>query len=116
MTISVTSRHANISNEMKAHVHAKLASVLESYPEVEFARAVIAVEKFRHSVEVSVQGRHALRLEAKDESDNLYASVEKVADRLDRRLRSWRDKLVDHMSTRQRTKLADFEQKLNRTE
>ena len=113
MTINITSRHADISDTQKAHVQAKLAAVLEAYPEVEYAHVIMDTQKFRHIIEVVVQGKHHLRIEAKDESDDMYASVDKVADKVDRQLRCARDKAVDHKSTKHRTKLADFEQELN---
>ncbi len=114
MTIDITSRHADISETQKAHVHAKLAAVLEAYPEVEYAHVIMDTQKFRHIIEVVVQGKHHLRIEAKDESENMYASVDKVTDKVDRQLRCLRDKAVDHKSTKHRTKLADFEQELKR--
>ena len=87
MTINITSRHADISDTQKAHVHTKLAAVLEAYPEVEYAHVIMDTQKFRHIIEVVVQGKHHLRIEAKEESDDMYASVDKVADKVDRQLR-----------------------------
>ena len=113
MAINITSRHADISDAQKAHVHAKLAAVLDVYPEVEYAHVIMDTQKFRHIIEVVVQGKHHLRIEAKEESDDMYASVDKVADKVDRQLRCLRDKAVDHKSVKHRTKLADFEQELN---
>ena len=113
MTITITSRHADISDTQKAHVHTKLSAVLEAYPEVEYAHVIMDTQKFRHIIEVVVQGKHHLRIEAKEESDDMYASVDKVADKVDRQLRRSRDKVVDQKSVKHRTKLADFEQKLN---
>lgn len=114
MTINITSRHADISDTQKSHVHSKLAAVLEAYPDVEYAHVIMDTQKYRHIVEVVIQGKHHLRIEAKDESDDLYASVDKVVDKVDRQLRCARDKAVDHKSSKHRTKLADFEQELNR--
>ena len=114
MTINITSRHADISETQKAHVHSKLAAVLDVYPEVEYAHIIMDTQKFRHIIEVVVQGKHHLRIEAKEESDDMYASVDKVADKVDRQLRRSRDKAVDHKSGKHCAKLADFEQELNR--
>lgn len=113
MTINITSRHADISDTQKAHVQAKLSAVLDAYPDVEYAHVIMDTQKFRHIVEVVVQGKHHLRIEAKEESDDMYASVDKVADKVDRQLRRSREKAVDHKSVKHRTKLADFEQELN---
>ena len=113
MTINITSRHADISDTQKTHVHAKFTAVLEAYPEVEYAHVIMDTQKFRHIIEVVVQGKHHLRIEAKEESDDMYVSVDKVVDKVDRQLRRSRDKVVDHKTNKQRTKLVDFEQELN---
>ena len=113
MMINITSRHADISDTQKDHVHSKLSAVLDVYPEVEYAHVIMDTQKFRHIIEVVVQGKNHLRIEAKEESDDMYASVDKVADKVDRQLRRVRDKVVDHKSAKHRTKLADFEQELN---
>ncbi len=114
MTIDITSRHADISDTLRNHVHAKLSAVLDAYPDVEYAHVIMDTQKFRHLIEVVVQGKRHLRIEAKDESDDMYVSVDKVVDKVDRQLRCVRDKAVDHKSAKHRIKLADFEQKLNR--
>lgn len=114
MTINITSRHADVSDTMKAHVQGKLQAVLDAYPQVEYAHVIMDIQKFRHIVEVAVQGKQHIRIEAKEESDDMYVSVDKVADKVDRQLRRLREKVVDHKAGKHRTKLADFEQELNR--
>lgn len=114
MTISITSRHADISDAMKAHVHAKLTSVLEAYPQVESTHVILDIQKFRQRVEVVVQAGRQGRIEAVDESDDMYASVDRVADKVDRQLRRSREKRVDHKIPKHRARLSDFEQQLNR--
>lgn len=114
MTIDVTSRHADISDSLRTQVQTKLSAVLEAYPDVEYAHVIMDTQKFRHRIEVVVQGKHHLRIEAKDESDDMYVSLDKVVDKVDRQLRCARDKAVDHKSAKHRIKLADFEQELNR--
>lgn len=114
MTINITSRHADVSENMKAHVNAKLSAVLDVYPQVEYAHVIMDIQKFRHIVEIAVQGKQHIRIEAKDESSDMYVSVDKVVDKIDRQLRRLREKVVDHKAGKHRTKLADFEQELNK--
>ncbi|MBI2437363.1 MAG: ribosome-associated translation inhibitor RaiA [Lentisphaerae bacterium] len=114
MTINITSRHADISDTLKAHAQAKLTTVLTAYPQVEYAHVIMDIQKFRQIVEVAVQGRHHLRVEAREESDDMYASIDKVVDKLDRQLRRSQDKGADHKSDKHRIKLVDFEQEPTR--
>lgn len=115
MNINITSRHAAMTDALKAHVYAKLSSVLQEYPPVENAHVVLETQRFRHSVEVIVQVKNQLNVEAKETTDDMYKSVDQVADKLDRQLRRFREKQVNHKGNRHRVKLADFEQTLERT-
>lgn len=113
MIINVTARHADISDAMKTHVHTKLSSVLAGYPQVEHAHVILDIEKFRHIIEVVVQAKRHQKIEAKDESNDMYSSIDRVADKLDRQLRRAREKVVDHKTTEHRVKLADLERETN---
>lgn len=109
MTINVTARHADISDAMKTYVHTKLSSVLTGYPQVEHVHVILDIEKFRHIIEVVVQAKRHQKIEAKDESDDMYSSIDRVADKLDRQLRRAHDKIVDHKTAMHRVKLTDLE-------
>lgn len=111
MIINITARHADISEEMKAHVHTKLSSVLDEYPNIEHAHVILDIQKFRHSIEVVVQAKRHQRIEARDESDDMYSSIDRVADKLNRQLRRAREKTVDHKTAKHRIKLADLDRK-----
>jgi putative sigma-54 modulation protein len=113
MIINVTARHADISEEMRTHVYTKLAALLEGYPNVEHAHAILDIQKFRHSIEVVVQAKRHKRIEAKDESNDMYCSLDRVIDKVNRQLRRAREKVVDHKTAQRRVKLADLEQKSN---
>jgi putative sigma-54 modulation protein len=115
MNINITSRHVAITDAIKAHVYAKLINVLQEYPQVEHTHVVLDTQKFRHIVEVSIQAKNHVRIEAKETTDDMYKSIDRAIVKLDRQLRRSREKKVDHKGNRQRIKLADFEQTLTRT-
>lgn len=112
MIINVTARHVDISDAMKAHVTTKLSSVLDRYPQIEHAHVILDIEKFRHMIEVVIQAKKHQRIEAKDESNDMYTSIDRVADKLDRQLRRAREKTVDHKTPAHRVKLADLDHEI----
>ncbi len=111
MITNITARHADISDAMKTHVNTKLSSVLEAYPQVEHVHVILDIAKFRHMIEVIVQAKKHQRIEAKHESDDMYTSIDRVIDKIDRQLRRTREKLVDHKTARNRVKLSDLDRK-----
>lgn len=116
MNIKITGRHVDATDAIREHLTAKLNHMLAEYPHVESVHAILDVQKFRHIVEIVVQAKNHVHLEAKEETDNLYTSIDKVMDKMDRQLRRSREKIVDHKSPRRRTKLSDFEQQLSEPE
>jgi putative sigma-54 modulation protein len=111
MTINITARHADISEAMKERVQSKLSAILAAYPQVEHTHVILDIQKFRHIIEVIVQAKKHQRIEAKDVSDDMYVSIDRVTDKLDRQLRRAREKVIDHKTAKHRVKLADLDRK-----
>ena len=107
MDIQITGRNLAVSDGLKAHVDDRLQPVLADYPRVESCHVILAHEKYRYTAEVVVQGREKLRAEADETSDDLYASIDAAADKIDKQLRKSRDKMLEKSQERQR--LADLE-------
>lgn len=112
MSITITGRHMEVSGTLKERILGKLEPMLQEYPQVEHMHVIFNIEKFRQIVEVIIQAKRHVRVEAKVETDDMYKSIDQVVDKIDRQLRRSRDKVVDHKSGRHRAKLADFEQEL----
>ncbi len=112
MNINITSRHMAITDAIKDHVYAKLDGVLQEFPQVEHAHVVLDIQKFRHIVEVTVQAKNHLHVEARAMTDDMYKSIDQVVDKINRQLRRSREKRIDHKGGQRRIKLADFEQTL----
>lgn len=109
MIIQITSRHVEVTDAIRAYVEDRLASMPGDYPGVEHAHVILNVEKFRHIAEIVVQGKRRLHAEAIAETDDMYKSIDAAADKVNRRLRKRRDKLVDHKLPAQRERLVDRE-------
>ncbi|MBI3986331.1 MAG: ribosome-associated translation inhibitor RaiA [Lentisphaerae bacterium] len=115
MNISITSRHLDVTEAIKAYAGAKINGVLkEDYPRIESIHVILDIQKFRHFVEVVIQAGQHIRVEAKEESDDMYKSIDKVADKISRQLLKIKEKKVEHKSNKRRTRLADFEREIAR--
>lgn len=112
MNIVSTFRHMPVSEAIKEYAEKKLKGVFSHAPYVESCHIIFDVEKFRHVVEVIVQVKRHGKLEAKEESDDMYKSVDKVVDKIERQLIKLREKVVDHKTPEHRKKLSDFDTNL----
>ncbi len=96
MQISITGRHMEITDAIRDHTHEKIQRELLEFPRILSVHAILDVEKYRHKAEVVIHAPNHLEVDARAESDNMYASidqaVEKAAKQLHRMHEKWQDK------------------------
>jgi putative sigma-54 modulation protein len=114
MLVEITGRHVAVTDTIKEYARRKIQKVAEEFQGVESIHVILDVQKFRHLAEVVVQGRHHLRLEASEASEDMYASIDLVSDKIAKQLRKNREKVVTHHQTG--PKLAELEVKQTQQE
>ena len=102
MDIQITGRNMAVHDGLKDYVNDRLQPILADYPRVESCHVILAHEKYRYMAEVVVQGRDKLRAEADETTDDMYASVDAAADKIDKQLRKSREKMIERHHERQR--------------
>jgi len=101
MPVEVTVRHMNASQEVQDYARAKAEAMLAEFPKAEHAHVILDIEKHRQIAELVVQAKGIARAEAKEESDNLRASIDMAFGKVEKQLRRFREKVVDHRPRRQ---------------
>lgn len=96
MQVSITGRHVNVTDNVKEHVNEKLERCLGVFPRIESVHVILDLEKRDYVSEVVVQGSNHIRLTSKDNSDNLYDSIDRSIEHAERQMRKQRDKVQDH--------------------
>ena len=85
MTISFTFRHMDPSDAIKSYAEAKISRLQKLLLHPMTAKVTLAIQKQRHVAEVQLaSGRE--HIEAKDSSEELYASIDQVVDKLERQI------------------------------
>lgn len=95
MQLDVTGHHVEITPALRKYVVSKLEKVSRHFDLVTDAHCILTVEKLRHKAEatVSVNGG---RIYADATEEDMYAAIDGLADKLDRQVRKYKEKLVDH--------------------
>ena len=93
--VTVTFRHTEPTEALKAYAVEKLSRVLEKYhvdaaAEIE---VILSVEKRDHQVEVNSRSM-GFDVHVKAVTEDLYSAIDKVVDTLESQLRKQKDKLV----------------------
>jgi putative sigma-54 modulation protein len=86
MNISITFRHMEASEAIKSYARDKLAKLQKFLRKPMTAKVTLSLDKLRHVAEtrISSGGEH---LEAKETSEDMYASIDRVLDKLERQIR-----------------------------
>ena len=108
MQISVTGRHMEVTEAIRDFAHERVEHELADFPRILNAHVILSVEKHRQIAEVVAQGPHHMRVEAKEESNDMYASitaaVEKTARQIERQVEKWQNhkgkESLSHAETR----------------
>ena len=96
MQITVTARNLEMSDGLRDHVHQKVQQALADFPRILSVHVILTIEKYRHIAEVVLQAPHHLRVEAKHESADMYASIDGALDKAHKQLRHHVDKAHGH--------------------
>ena len=95
MQLNLTGHHIDITPALRERVADKVARVERHFDHVTDIHVILTVEKLRHKAEatVNVPGE---RLYAESEESDMYAAIDSMIDKLDRRVRKFKEKLTDH--------------------
>jgi len=95
MQLSVTGHHVEITAAMRSYVEKKLGRIVRHFDHVIDTHFVLTVEKLLHKAEATLRVRgetiHALACDG-----DMYAAIDALADKLERRVRKHKEKLTDH--------------------
>lgn len=95
MNVVITGRHFDITEGMKAHVNDKIAKLNKFHQNILEAHVILSIEKFRHAAEITVVGKN-MRFTATETTSDMYASIDKAIDVLDKQIRKLHDKVKEH--------------------
>jgi ribosomal subunit interface protein len=96
MPVEVTARHMRAKDAIHTYAEAKAQDLMDRFPGVEHVHVILDQEKHANVVEVVVQAKRHVHVEAKDSSDNLRTALDAAIDKAEKQLRKVMDKVHDH--------------------
>jgi putative sigma-54 modulation protein len=95
MQLNVTGHHIDVTPALHSYVEKKLERIMRHFDHLIDSHFVLTVEKLQHKAEATLRVRgetiHAVAVEG-----DMYASIDALADKLERRLRKHKEKTRDH--------------------
>src|ERR1051325_775222 len=96
LQIHVTGRHLSVTDPIKDYAQKKIENIGLDFPRILDAHVILDVEKHRQTAEVILHCGNHIVIEAKAESDDLYASIDEVVAKATRQLRKAKTKIQRH--------------------
>jgi len=112
MNIRITGRHVKVTDALRDYLTAKLRPILDENPNLESVHAILDVQRHNHIIDIILQAKRHLRIEIREQSDDMYKSMDMALDKVDRQLKRARTKAADFKPAGRRVRLADFERQL----
>src|SRR3954466_3123853 len=92
MNLSVSGHHLEVTQSLRSYVASKLERVTRHFDHVIDAHVILTVEKLKQKAEVTLHVR-GKDLHCESEQDDLYAAIDLLADKLDRQMLRYKDKM-----------------------
>ncbi len=97
MQIAVTFKKVDPSDALKSYVQKKLDRFDKMLDSPAEANVVLSVEKIRHIAEITLNCDR-VSIHAKEESENMYASIDALVDKVRVQIKKNKEKMKRHMS------------------
>jgi putative sigma-54 modulation protein len=95
MQLSVKGRNLEITDALRQYAEEKLGRLRKYFEHIVTAAVVLSVEKHRHIAEVTLRVRE-LTIRAEESTPDLYSSIDLVAEKLERQILRYKERIVGH--------------------
>lgn len=96
MQINISGHHIELTQPLYDYVHTKMEKLEHHFPNITSLHVVLSVENKIHQKAQGVLNLARGQLVAESESENLYAAIDMLYDKLDKQVRKHKEKLNDH--------------------
>ena len=95
MHLSLSGHHLDITDALRSYVTNRISKLSRHYDHITTIHVVLSIDKLDHQAEATVHvGGNEIFADAT--SDDLYASIDALADKLDRQIIKHKEKVADH--------------------
>ena len=109
MKITVTGRHVEVTEALKKYAEDKVSKFDKYLSKISEATVTLSIQKHLHTAEVLLRANGNI-IQAVGITEELYASIDEAASKMEKQLRKLKDKLTSHhKSDGARAKMAEAE-------
>jgi putative sigma-54 modulation protein len=95
MQLNVSGHHVEVTESLREYVHTKIEKIARHFDLVSDVQCILTVEKLRHKAEATAKVNGG-SIHCEHTEEDMYAAIDGLVDKLERRVRKYKEKLVDH--------------------
>ena len=99
MDLIISGRHCDIDSGAREYTETKMQKLAGEYPKLTSVRVVVDTERGWVVTEIHANGKN-LTLDARARSREMLPSIEAAAEKIERQLRKYLERIQDHRSPR----------------
>jgi putative sigma-54 modulation protein len=84
------------SEAVKQHAVDKLQRIKKFFPDPIRAQVVLSTERYRHQADVNITLHNGIAIKGKEVTEDMYAAIDLVMDKIERQVRRYKDKITSH--------------------
>jgi putative sigma-54 modulation protein len=113
--MKITGRHLVITPALRLHIESRFERLVRYEVKLSHMEVILGVSKLQHSAEVvcTMQGR---RIQAKASTQEMYATIDQLVDRLSTQIRKHKERQADHKEPAKRSVRKILRSTLRKTE
>lgn len=92
--VTITVRHESVTDALRQHAQRKIEGLHLDYPRIIEAKVILDVQKNRHIAEIILFCANHITIEAHTESADMYGALDATADKIARRMRKHKTRLL----------------------
>ncbi len=95
MHLNVSGHHVEVTQALRSYVESKIEKIERHFDLISDVNCILTVEKLRHKAEATIKVNGGT-IYADNTEEDMYAAIDGLVDKLERRVRKYKEKLVDH--------------------
>src|SRR6478672_834378 len=97
MQLSVTFRHMDATDALKAYAHEKVERIRKYFPDPIKAHVVLVCDRgYNHTADVMITLHNGLVIKGVETTEDMYSSIDLVMAKIERQVRRYKEKIRNH--------------------
>lgn len=95
MQLTISGHQIDLTDSMKNYIEEKMERIERHFDHLNSIDVVLHVEKIHHKAEATLNAK-GVTMHAHADSENMYATIDELTDKLDSQVRKHKEKITDH--------------------